>query len=218
MERPPGREFQAAPSKRRRIGRVRAANSEGFSEQGLLTYEQRLGRDPRWALSEGSRHFEERRVFDALRKITNRLNGMGIPYAVVGGLALFQHGLRRFTEDVDILVTKDDLRRIHQRREGRRLCHCRRMPRASTFRRTLGRISTTGVPGCGKEASLFRSLPVTIRHALAEQVAHIKHPTRRPFAIVRTDKGYEVGSRDSHGARYGVPTGSRGLADASEAP
>ena len=86
----------------------------------MLTYEQRLGRDPRWALSEGSLHFEERSaVFDALRKITNRLNGMGIPYAVVGGLALFQHGLRRFTEDVAILVTKDDLRRIHNELEGR---------------------------------------------------------------------------------------------------
>ena len=71
-------------------------------------------------MSEGSRHFEERSaVFDALRKITNRLNNMDIPYAVVGGLALFQHGLRRFTEDVDILVTKDDLRRIHNELEGR---------------------------------------------------------------------------------------------------
>ena len=90
-----------------------------FSEQGLLTYEQKLTSDPRWALSEGSRHFEENSaVFDALRKITSRLNAMDIPYAVVGGLALFQHGLRRFTEDVDILVTKDDLRKIHKELEG----------------------------------------------------------------------------------------------------
>lgn len=86
----------------------RGSSGQGgwLSEQGLLTYEQRLARDPGWALSEGSRHFEEKSaVFEALRKITNRLNGMGVPYAVVGGLALFQHGLRRFTEDVDILVT-----------------------------------------------------------------------------------------------------------------
>jgi hypothetical protein len=90
-----------------------------FPHQGLLTYEQRLSRDSRWALSEGSRHFEEKSaVFDALRKITGRLNDMGVPYAVVGGLAMFQHGLRRFTEDVDILVTKDDLRRIHKELEG----------------------------------------------------------------------------------------------------
>src|SRR5438445_119890 len=64
-------------------------------------YEKRLDKDSRWALSEGSRHFEGKSaVFDALRKVTKRLNDLGIPYAVVGGMALFHHGLRRFTEDV----------------------------------------------------------------------------------------------------------------------
>src|SRR4051795_1000170 len=82
-------------------------------------YETQLERDPRWALSEGSRHFEEKSaVFEALRKITGRLKGLGIPYAVVGGMALFKHGLRRFTEDVDILVTKEGLRKIHEQLEG----------------------------------------------------------------------------------------------------
>ena len=33
-------------------------------------------------------------------------------------MALFRHGLRRFTEDVEILVTKDDLKRIHAHLEG----------------------------------------------------------------------------------------------------
>src|SRR3954453_13144811 len=76
-------------------------------------YERQLDHDPRWALSEGSRHFEEKSaVFDALRKITGRLKDLGIPYAVVDGMALFKHGLRGFTEDVDILVTKEDLKKI----------------------------------------------------------------------------------------------------------
>jgi hypothetical protein len=70
-------------------------------------------------LSEGSRHFEEKSaVFDALRKITGRLKELGIPYAVVGGMALFKHGLRRFTEDVDILVTREDLKKIHNQLDG----------------------------------------------------------------------------------------------------
>ena len=70
-------------------------------------------------MSEGSRHFEENSaVFDALRKFTKRLEGLEIPYAVVGGMALFQHGLRRFTEDVDILVTKGDLKKVHDKLEG----------------------------------------------------------------------------------------------------
>jgi hypothetical protein len=86
---------------------------------GGLVYEELLNRDPRWALSEGSRHFEEdSAVFKALHNIAKRLKSLGISYAVVGGMALFKHGLRRFTEDVDILVTKDDLKTIHEKLEG----------------------------------------------------------------------------------------------------
>jgi hypothetical protein len=33
-------------------------------------------------------------------------------------MALFFHGVRRFTEDVDILVTKESLKVIHERLEG----------------------------------------------------------------------------------------------------
>jgi hypothetical protein len=85
----------------------------------VITYEERLTRDPRWAMSEGSSHFEQRSaVQDALRRIAARLDELGVPYAVVGGMALFQHGFRRFTEDVDVLVTEDGLRLIHERLEG----------------------------------------------------------------------------------------------------
>jgi hypothetical protein len=84
-----------------------------------LPYEERLNRDSRWALSEGSRHFEEKsKVFLALQKISTRLNELGIPYAIVGGMALFRHGYRRFTEDVDVLVAKEDLKKIHANLDG----------------------------------------------------------------------------------------------------
>ncbi|NQT36586.1 MAG: nucleotidyltransferase family protein [Planctomycetes bacterium] len=84
-----------------------------------VSYEELLNRDARWAMSEGSRHFEEdSAVFKALHNIAQRLRSLGIPYAVVGGMALFRHGLRRFTEDVDILVTKRDLKIIHEKLEG----------------------------------------------------------------------------------------------------
>jgi len=64
-------------------------------------------------------HFEEDSgVQKTLRKIVKRLNDLGVPYAVVGGLALFFHGYRRFTEDVDILVTKESLALIHEKLEG----------------------------------------------------------------------------------------------------
>ena len=78
-------------------------------------YETRLAKDLEWALTEGSRHFEEKStVHDALRRIARRLGEAGIPYAVAGGMALFSHGFRRFTEDIDILVTRDGLKQIHE--------------------------------------------------------------------------------------------------------
>jgi hypothetical protein len=85
-----------------------------------LPYEQRLDEDLRWALMEGGRHFErESAVFRALDRITKRLDALEIPYAVIGGMALFAHGLRRFTEDVDILVTREGLQEIHRKLDGR---------------------------------------------------------------------------------------------------
>src|SRR5262245_35098334 len=86
----------------------------------MVTYEERLDRNIDWALREGSMHFEEESAVHAtLRRITRRLDELGVPYAVVGGMALFFHGYRRFTEDVDILVTKDGLRVVHEELEGR---------------------------------------------------------------------------------------------------
>lgn len=65
-------------------------------------------------MSQGSRHFEQASaVHDALRKVARRLDHLGIPYAIAGGMALFEHGVRRFTEDIDILVTREGLKAIH---------------------------------------------------------------------------------------------------------
>lgn len=84
------------------------------------TFEERLANDSRWALSEGSLFFEEKgAVQESLRRIARHLNELGVPYAIAGGMALFQHGYRRFTEDVDILVTREGLKQIHQALEGR---------------------------------------------------------------------------------------------------
>ena len=86
----------------------------------MITYEERLNQNRRWALLEGSMHFEkDSEVFRTLEKITRRLEELQIPYAVAGGMALFLHGFRRFTEDVDILVTREALKEIHEQLEGR---------------------------------------------------------------------------------------------------
>ena len=57
-------------------------------------------------------------IHQTLRRIARRLNELGIPYAVAGGLSLFAHGYQRFTKDVDLLVTREGLRKIHKEMEG----------------------------------------------------------------------------------------------------
>lgn len=85
----------------------------------VVPYEQQLKANPRWALQEGGMHFEkESKVYASLLRITKRLDDLGVPYALVGGMAMFLHGYRRFTDDVDLLVTEDGLRLIHEKLEG----------------------------------------------------------------------------------------------------
>jgi hypothetical protein len=70
-------------------------------------------------MDEGDRHFRgESEVFTTLRRFASRLDDLGIPYAVVGALALEAHGYRRLTVDVDILVTPASLCAIHDQLSG----------------------------------------------------------------------------------------------------
>lgn len=57
-------------------------------------------------------------VHQALREITKRLRDLGVDYAVAGGMALVAHGYDRTTVDVDILVTPQGLKTIHDSLEG----------------------------------------------------------------------------------------------------
>lgn len=55
-------------------------------------------------------------VLDSLRR---RLADEGIPFALIGALALRQYGYVRHTEDIDILTTREGLDRLHARLVGR---------------------------------------------------------------------------------------------------
>ena len=74
----------------------------------------------RAVLQRGSDFFMKKDdVHATLRRVTQRLADERIPYAVIGGMALPAHGFSRFTEDVDILTTREGLETIHQRLVGR---------------------------------------------------------------------------------------------------
>ena len=99
-------------------------------------------------------HFDEKSaVHKTLRGITSRLDQLGIEYAVVGAMALFVHGLRRFTEDVDLLVTRASMDRVLQELEG--LGYVRPAGTSTKLRDTqtgvrIEFLITGGYPGDGK--------------------------------------------------------------------
>jgi hypothetical protein len=57
-------------------------------------------------------------VYQSLRAIAAKLQELGIPYAVAGGMALVAHGYARTTVDVDILVTTEGLAKVHGQLDG----------------------------------------------------------------------------------------------------
>lgn len=86
----------------------------------MFTYEEKLNRDTAWALEEGGMFFERRSaVHETLQRLAKSLDELDIDYAIAGAMAMFLHGFRRFTEDVDVLVTREGLQQIHDALEGR---------------------------------------------------------------------------------------------------
>ena len=57
-----------------------------------------------------------KKTYECLAK---HLDELGISYSLVGGYALILHGVRRFTEDIDLLVSKEGLDKIHKELIGR---------------------------------------------------------------------------------------------------
>ncbi|MFQ5490987.1 MAG: hypothetical protein ACE5GE_09725, partial [Phycisphaerae bacterium] len=78
----------------------------------LFEDKMRQGGQP--AIEQAARFFmKDDPVHKTLREIAEKLGGLGIDYAVVGGMALVAHGYDRTTADVDVLVTRPGLDAIH---------------------------------------------------------------------------------------------------------
>ena len=106
-------------------------------------------------------------VHDTLRNLVDRLEREGLDYAVTGAMALVAHGYRRFTEDVDILLTPEALQRFRETVEGWGYLPAFEGAKKS-FRVTSTRVKvevmTTGeYPGDGKPKSVSFPDPVEAR-------------------------------------------------------
>ncbi len=68
---------------------------------------------------EGLRFFMGEGILNQeLWRLIADLERHGIAYAVIGAIALNQHGYQRFTSDIDLLLTKDGLQRFHDELVG----------------------------------------------------------------------------------------------------
>jgi hypothetical protein len=64
-------------------------------------------------IKDADEFFEGRsRLHKAIDRLKKKLDELGVPFAVAGGFALSSHNYRRETEDVDILVKKEDWHRF----------------------------------------------------------------------------------------------------------
>jgi hypothetical protein len=85
----------------------------------MIAFEDLMRKGGGAAIKEASKFLMgEGVVHQSLQNITKRLEQLGVPYAVVGGLAIAAHGFKRMTDDVDVLVDPAGLKIVHEALEG----------------------------------------------------------------------------------------------------
>jgi len=91
-----------------------------MASENAVSYEEVLRQGGESLLREASAFFSGAGpLHRTLRRLAQRLDAEGIAYALLGGLALAEHGYPRLTEDVDLLVTPSGLERFQERLVGR---------------------------------------------------------------------------------------------------
>lgn len=80
---------------------------------------QQIIASPVSAYQEGLRFFMGEGILnETLRRVANDFDKRGIAYNVIGAVALNQHGYRRFTEDIDLLLTREGLDKFRRELVG----------------------------------------------------------------------------------------------------
>lgn len=80
---------------------------------------QKIISSPVAAYEEGLRFFMGQGTLnETLRRVVKDLERRGIDYNVIGAIALNQYGYRRFTEDIDLLLTREGLEKFQKELVG----------------------------------------------------------------------------------------------------
>jgi hypothetical protein len=106
-------------------------------------------------------------VYATLQRLARQLEEANLDYAVVGGMAVVEHGYRRATEDIDLLMRKETLNEYRAHFLGRG--YARAFPGAErSFRATdtgvrIDVVTTGDFPGDGKPKPVAFPDPAEVR-------------------------------------------------------
>jgi len=155
----------------------------------MLTYDQQLNADFELGLREGSMYFDgNSAVHKTLQGIARRLDELGVDYAIAGGMCLYRHGFQRFTRDVDIIVTREGLARLHEQLEGRGYVKpfeaSKNLRDADTGVR-IDFIISGQYPGEGKPGPIAFPVPNTV----AKEIEGIRYVDLVPFIELKLASG-----------------------------
>ena len=135
---------------------TRATLSTGFW-QGLREIDMFFqGRDP---------------VHQTMRRLVKRMEKAGIPYAVVGGMAVFAHRYRRTTDDVDVLLTPQGLQQFRELFVPKHYEPWPKRSRRFTDRKskvTVDFLVTGLFPGSGKPGPVVYPDPQAVQHEIED--------------------------------------------------
>jgi hypothetical protein len=128
-------------------------------------------------------------VHRAMRRLAQRLNKAGIPYAVMGAMAVNLHGARRTTDDVDVLLTPEGLQRFRQELVGKYYLQAEGRSRRFVERKskvTVDCLVTGHYPGSGRPGPIAFPDPMEesqdiekIRVITLPQLVQLKLAARR---------------------------------------
>ena len=127
-------------------GRTAAPTAPGLSPRDEQRFWEGLEATTRFFMGQAN-------VQRALEKLVAALEGQGIPYAIVGALALNQFGYQRATVDVNVLLTPEGLQTFKAEYLGRG--YVERLPGSRGLRDVENGVDidvllTGGFPGDGK--------------------------------------------------------------------
>jgi hypothetical protein len=110
--------------------------------------------------------FEGRgREHQTMRRLARHLKKAGVPYAIMGGMAVNAHGAERTTRDVDVLLTPEGLERFQQALLGSEYDPVANRPRRFVDRQTgvtVAVLVTGRFPGSGRPGPIAFPDPVDV--------------------------------------------------------